>query len=134
MKISNLLLVYNIFCGEYQEPFDMLLSQSYRVEEKDYYRTILKNNFPRGIPDPHSDLNKNYLSRKYQDRHNYNKPTKICQKGLEKRIENKRVKEKARIEKARTEQKIKEAFSRKIKNKTYNKRHHSKRGGNFSQW
>lgn len=95
------------------EAFEMLLSNSYSVEEKNYYRTILKNNFPRGNPIPHSELNKDYLSRRYQDKHNYNHATKICQRGLEKRIENKRLREEKRFKKAQKEQKIQQAFSKK---------------------
>ena len=117
----NFLMIYNVFCGEYQELFETLLSQSYRIEEKNHYSTIIKDNFPHNHPIPYTDLSKNYLSRKYQDRNNCNRPTKICQKGLEKRIENRDSK----MKKVQNERKIQQAFSRKIKNETYNKRHHT---------
>jgi len=112
MNFRTSLILIDLYsaCGIIgNEVFGMLLSDSYRTEEKNYYGTILKNNFPRGNPIPHSELNKDYLSRRYQDRHNYNRATKICQRGLEKRIENKKLK----MKKAKREQGIKDAFARK---------------------
>jgi hypothetical protein len=97
--------------GSYEE-FEMLLSQDIRFAEKNHFSTFMRGNFPKNSPIPYSDLSGNYLVKRYQDRHNYNKPTKICQKGLEKRIENKRIKEMKRTERIIKEQKIKKAFKR----------------------
>ena len=72
----NFLLIYDVFREEDQELFDICLSQSCRIEDKNHYGTILQNNFPRGIPCPYSNLNKNYLLRKSQGRHNFNRNAK----------------------------------------------------------
>jgi hypothetical protein len=123
MRFMTELLIYSAFCGEYYELFDMLISQSHRTEEKNYYETIMKSNFPRISPLPYSDLNKDYLSRKYQDRHNYNRPTKMPFNGLQKRA-NREFREGEIIRKEGLEKNIQKAFSRKIENKTHKKRHH----------
>jgi hypothetical protein len=123
MRFINSLMILSAFCGEYYELFEMFLSQSYRVGEKNYYDTIMKSNFPRTSPLPYSDLSKNYLAKKYQDRHNYNRPTKMPFNGLQKKA-NRGFRESKIIMKDYKEQKIKEAFARKIKNKTHQKRHH----------
>ena len=105
MVISATLLLFDLYSAYgmiSHEAFSIILSESYRVEEKNNYRIILGNNFPGGNPTPHYVLNKDYLSRKYQDRHNYNCPTKIYQRGLEVRIKNKQIK----LEKARREERI----------------------------
>jgi len=67
-------------------------------------------------------LNKNYLLRRPQERHCYNRCTQICEKGLEQRIVNKGIKER---EKER-EGEIKKSFSRKLKSNRWKKRHHQK--------
>lgn len=134
MRIPISLILIDLYsaCGMIgDEAFGIALSDSYRREEKNYYETILRNNFPRGNTIPHSDLTKDYLSRKYQDRNSYNRVTKICQKGLEKRLRNKEIKEVTKKINAENEKGIKEAFARKIKNKTHNKRHHSKNSNTY---
>ena len=116
MNFRTSLILIDLYsaCGIIgNEVFEMLLSDSYRTEEKNYYRTILKNNFPRGNPIPHSDLNKDYLSRRYQDRHNYNRATKMPFKGLQKRC-NQDFRNFVKQRKAQREQKIKDAFARKV--------------------
>jgi hypothetical protein len=127
MRSISYIICLSLFSGIGNEEYDLmrfLLADWSRTENKNHYETIIKTNFPSYNPFPHSDLDKSYLLMRHQDRHNYNHPTKICQEGLERRIENKRVKEIRRTEKAQNEKKIQESFSRKIKNKTYEKRHH----------
>jgi len=130
MRISVSMLLIDLYSTigiiNYEE-IDRIISGVYRTEEKNYYGTLLRNNFPRGNPIPHSNLNRDYLARTYQDRHNYNRPTKMPFKGLQKRV-NQDFKNFVKQIASENEQKIEEAFDRKIKNKTYHKRHHSQNG------
>lgn len=125
IPVSVILLDLYSSCGILgEEAFD-ILSDLRRTEEKNHYGTILKTNFQQGSPINYSQ-NRSYI-RKYQDRQNHNRPTKICERGLEKRIANQKLK----MQKVQKEEKIKEAFARKIKNKTYHKRHHSKNSNTY---
>lgn len=129
MKFPELYLICRAFNGGYDQLLDMLL-QDYRIEEKNHYGTILRDNFPRGIPSLYSELNKEYLSRRYQNRHSINHPTKIPFNGLQRKI-NQELKREIKQRKAENEKKIQEAFARKIKNKTYHKRHHSRNSNTY---
>ena len=99
-----------------------------RTEEKNYYRTIIKNNFQQRDQINYSP-NRDYI-RKYQDRQNYNRPTKMPFRGLQK-IVNQNLRKEIKQIKAKNEKSIKEAFARKIKNKTYYKRNHSKNNNTY---
>ncbi len=112
------------------EEIDIILSESYRIEEKNHYGTILRENFLRENPISYSGLNKEYLSRRYQNRHSINHPTKIPFNGLQRKI-NQELKREIKQRKTENEKKIKEAFARKIKNKTYHKRHHSRNSNTY---
>jgi hypothetical protein len=112
MRLMNYIIELSIFSGlggDSYNAFEILLSDLDRRKEEHYYATIIKNNFPRGNPCPHSDLTKYYLSRQYQDRHNYSRPTKMPFNGLQKRA-NREFRESEIVAKVREEQKIKEAF------------------------
>ena len=122
MRLLAYLIALSNFYEEYGELFDIL--KSYRISDDEKSMRAMKSNFPRDSPLPYSDLDRNYLLRKYQDRHNYNRPTQMPFNGLQKRAD-RGFRESRIVAKVREEQKIKKAFSRKIKNKTYMKRHHT---------
>jgi hypothetical protein len=106
--------------------FEKAFSYFRRTEERNHYKTILRDSFPRGLPCSHPCTTKEYLLREHPNRNGYNRQTKISQRGLQTRI-NREAIETKRIER---EQKIKFAFSREIPNRTHQKRHrHS-----FQSW
>ena len=105
------LAIFSGLGGYSYEAFERLLSDLDRIKEENYYATITKRNFPRGVPCPHSDLNKNYLLRRQQDRYNHNHSTKMPLNGLQKKMNNDTRETKKQI-KAYKEKKIKEAFAR----------------------
>ena len=130
-SVSIMLMdLYAVMGAISYEALDIVCEDLRRTEKKDYYRTIIKNNFPRGNPIPYSVSTKNYLLRKYQDRQNYNRPTKIPFRGLQK-IVNQNLRNEIKQRKAENEKGIKKAFARKIKNKTYHKRNHSKNNNTY---
>ena len=89
-----------------------------------------ENNFSKNNYFPHSDLNKDYLLRRHQDRHNFNHSAKRPYSGLQKRV-NREVRNEITQRKAQNEKKIQQAFSRKIKNKTWCKMHHKRVGQEY---
>lgn len=100
MKITSLMIylsVLNYGFGMDLDIWSMILSNSYRIEEKNYYGTIIKNSFPRGNPCPYPTIKLDGLIRRHQDRQNYNRPTNISQRGLELRIKNKTERTKRQI-------------------------------------
>ena len=112
MRIPISLLLIDLYsaCGiSGDEAVGIALSDLYRREEKNYYGTIIRNNFSINNFIPYSDLDRNYLLRRYQNRHNYNHYTKMPLNGLQKRCNNdfRNLAKQRRFEK---EQKIKEAF------------------------
>lgn len=118
MKFPELYLICRAFNGGYDQLLDMLL-QDYRIEEKNHYGTILRDNFPRGIPSLYSELNKEYLSRRYQNRHSINHPTKIPFNGLQRKI-NQELKREIKQRKAENEKGIRDAFREdSLRNKEY---------------
>ena len=124
MRIPVSVILFDLYssCGILgEEAFD-ILSDLRRTEEKNHYGTILRENFPRGIPSLYSNLNKNYLVRRNQARYNFNKSTENFRKGLEKRVERKEIKEIRVLNKMLKEEKIKYAFK-----KNSQKRNDSKR-------
>ncbi|VVB83039.1 Uncharacterised protein [uncultured archaeon] len=107
MRLFAYVMILSNFYGNNFDVFDIL--ESYRIKDDEKSLRAVKSNFPRDSPIPYLNLDRSYLLRKYQDRHNYNRATKICQKGLEVRLKNKEIKRK----KAQREKGIKDSFSRK---------------------
>ncbi|MCX6747203.1 MAG: hypothetical protein NTU63_03675 [Candidatus Pacearchaeota archaeon] len=100
---------------EYYELMRVIRNYSSTINETEIKNASPENNFYLGF---YSD--KSYLLRKHQDRHPFSRCTNISARGLEIRLKNQKIKN----EKAEREKRIQEAFSRKIKNRRWMKRHH----------
>ena len=127
MRLLTYLIVFSNFYGGSQELFDIL--ENYRINDDEKSARTIKNNFPRSSPIPYSDLDRSYLLRRHQERHGYNQGTRMPYNGLQKRANREFAESSKKY--AMKEQKIKEAFGRKIKNKTYHKRHHSRNSNTY---
>jgi hypothetical protein len=102
---------------------DILLNSCYRKDVKTDYATLFKSGLEketRCVPQP--QVSRRDLLRKCQERHGYCQGTKMPYHGLQNRA-NREFRRTAQIEKMCKEKRIKEAFSRKIENKTHMKRH-----------
>jgi hypothetical protein len=121
MRLLAYVMVLSNFYGGIEDVFDIL--ESYRISEDEKSSRVMKSNFPRTSPIPYSDLDRSYLLRTHQDRHCYNRQTQLSQRALEVRTKSNRIKSAKQNLKIREEQKIKTAFHRKDKNKTWAKRH-----------
>lgn len=101
--------------GEYYELMRVIRNYSSTIIE-----TEIKSNPPQNNFYPGFYADKSYLLRQCQDRHAFNRRTKISARGLEIRLKNQKIKN----EKAEREKSIQECFSRKIKSRRWMKRHH----------
>jgi hypothetical protein len=110
MRLLTYVIALSNFYGGIEDLFEML--ESYRISDDEKSLRAVKSNFPRDSPLPYFNLDKNYLLRKYQDRHNHNHLTNMPFNGLQKRV-NREFREDIKQRKAQKEQKIKEAFKRK---------------------
>jgi hypothetical protein len=122
MRLLSYVIALSNFYGGTGELFDLL--ESYRINEDEKSERAVKSNFPRNSPTPYSGLDRSYLLRRHQERHGYNQGTKMPFNGLQKRA-NREFRESKIVTKVREERNIQQAFSRKIKNHTYMKRHHN---------
>ncbi len=107
------LLSFSLYASVFSKFFDI----NYDIFDRrksDIYRRG-ENNFSGNNPSLYSDLNKGYLLRIHQDRHNFNHPVKRPYSGLQKRV-NREFRNEITQRKAQNEKKIQQAFSRKIRN------------------
>jgi hypothetical protein len=94
-------------------------------EFQDYFSGLTTTKFNNQPPQKnfYKDFypNREYLIRKHQNRYGFNRKTKICQRGLEIRLENQKIKR----QKARREERIKRDFLYdNTKSRRWMKRHH----------
>ena len=111
------------FALSFGEQFSLIMS--WYKEIQNYSSSLITTEFNNNPPQKnfHRDFypNKEYLLRRHQDRYGFNKRTRICQKGLEIRLENQEIKR----QKVEAEARIKRDFLYdNTKSKRWMKRHH----------